>query len=285
MARDSLHLTGVSETLLIPLFCRAWQSQVQDSLLHDPLAESMAAEILPYFRQSERRFHQDIVHHRWPKELEVMLAKRTLYFDDVALAFIEEHPDAQVIILACGLDSRFERLGYPEVDWFVLDLPDVMALRHQLLPKHPRIHEIPGSVLQSDWLGKLDPNRPTLIQAEGLLMYLPRQQIRYLFRLLADYFNNAEFVAEAVAYWLSKLMSEGPFKYALKHKMKLSGSTTYLGGLRHAREPESWHASIRLLGEYGYFDAWDAKMGLMNLLSVTPLRRLQWIVRYRLEQA
>lgn len=280
---QSLNLTGVSETLMIPLFCRAWESQKPDGLIHDPLAEQVMADLMPHLQASRRRFHQDIVQQRWPHELQLLLAERTRYFDQVAQAFISQHEDPQLVMLACGLDCRFERIGYPEVDWVILDLPEVMELRHELLPQHPRIREISASALDPQWMQALEPNRPTLIQAEGLLMYLPRQQIRHLFKWLGDYFQQAEFMAEVAAYWLSQLMSQGPFKGAFKHKFKLSSGTTFLGGLHQAREPESWHPHIRLLNEYTYFDRWEPQLGLMNLVGLTPFKRTQWIVHYRLE--
>ena len=44
------------------------------------------------------------------------------------------NPQAAVVHLGCGLDTRFERVDNGQVEWFDLDIPDVMALRESLIP-------------------------------------------------------------------------------------------------------------------------------------------------------
>ena len=70
---------------------------------------------------------------------------RVREFDRMARKFLEEHPGAVVVHIGCGLDTRFKRLEDLQVEWYDLDLPDVIALRRQLgledqglLPHHRR---------------------------------------------------------------------------------------------------------------------------------------------------
>jgi len=276
-------LSGVSETLLIPFFCRYWESRNPQTRFQDPEAEAIGDLLLPLLAESSHRFHQDIVQRRWPKPLQVSLALRCQHFDSLTQHFLAAHGErAQVVLLACGLDSRYQRLGRPEVDWVELDLPDVMALRGQLFQPQSRVRNLACSVLDPVWMQQLDPQRPTLIQAEGLLMYLPRQQIRQLFRDCAAYFTQAELAVEVVAHWLAEQLSQGVLQGWFQGRFHLKG-TTFQGGLVSAREPESWHAAIRLLQQWSFFDEQEPRLSLLNLLRTTPLREMQSVVRYRLE--
>lgn len=283
MALSLDDLQGVSETLLIPLFCRVWESRSCRQGFSDLAAEALAEKLEPLLAASGKRFHRDILKQRWPAPLQAMLAQRARYFDQQTRQFLAKHGDAaQVVILACGLDTRYERLQPAPGEWFLLDLPPVMALREQLLPPAPeRVRTLADSVLNADWLRALDPARPTLVQAEGLLMYLPRQQIRYLFQQLATYFEQAEILVEVVHHLLAQQLSEGLLKGAFEKIFDLPG-TTFQGGLSSAREPESWHPALRLLGEWSCLDSGDRRLDPVGLLRHTPLGRLQWVVRYRL---
>jgi O-methyltransferase involved in polyketide biosynthesis len=80
----------------------------------------------------------------WDKVFTLM---RVREFDRCALAFLGEHPAGVVVDIGCGLDTRFERLDNGQLEWVGLDLPDVIALRKQLLPEMPRTRLIACSAL------------------------------------------------------------------------------------------------------------------------------------------
>lgn len=271
------NLAGVSETLLIPLFGRAWEYQNPRPLLKDETAHALGQRLLPLLAASPSPFHQAIAKRRWPDLVMVMMSLRTRFFDKVCREFIHDHPDGQLVMLGCGLDSRFERVGCPDVDWINLDLPEVIALRRQLFEPRENVTELAMSALDPALLKQLDPQRPTLFVAEGLLMYLPRAQIRQLFRMLAPI--KGEFVAEVVSDWSTKTSAIS--RKVLNVTTGLSSGVGYAGGLINQHEPESWDRRIRLLQEWTYFEEREPRMGLLNL-SFGPFRRVQWIVHYSL---
>lgn len=61
---------------------------------------------------------------------------RMNYFSDMVGAFLEEHPDATVVNIACGLDTRVYRLDNGQVRWYNLDLPEVIDIRRRFLNEH-----------------------------------------------------------------------------------------------------------------------------------------------------
>lgn len=276
-------LQGVSETLLIPLFCRVWEHEETRPLLRDDVAHGIGMRLQPLLEASAEPFHQAIARRRWPETIQVLMALRTHHFDRVSRDFIARHPNAQVVMLGCGLDSRYERLGRPDVPWFNLDLPEVMRLRQSLFGTEQaagaQVRSLAISALDPAWIEALDPLRPTLVLAEGLLMYLPRAQIRALLRLLAAALHG-ELLAEVVAESTRVLAS----RIVLQLALRVKAGTDFAGGLTHPREPESWDPGLRLLGEWSYFDQNEPRLGLFRLGGLTPFRKAQSVIHYRLGQ-
>ena len=62
-------------------------------------------------------------------------ALRAKMLDDRVRHFVAEHPDAVVVDLGAGLGTAMLRVAPPmTVDWYSVDLPEVIALRDELLP-------------------------------------------------------------------------------------------------------------------------------------------------------
>ena len=59
---------------------------------------------------------------------------RTIVLDRLVGDYLENHPGAVVVNIACGLDTRCYRVaGYCR--WYNLDLPETIAVRAGLMPE------------------------------------------------------------------------------------------------------------------------------------------------------
>ncbi len=93
--------------------------------------------------------------------------------DDRVRRFISEHPDAVVVVLGAGLDTGMVRVDPPAgVDWYDVDLPNVIALRDQLVPADDRAHSVAASLADDAWTDPIPSDRPTMLIADGLLAFL-----------------------------------------------------------------------------------------------------------------
>src|SRR5512136_740552 len=146
------NLSGVAETLLITLYIRAMESQRPDALIKDERAEALVRQLDPQTMRKTLALTDDF------SRVAVILKGRE--FDRFAQDFLERHPDAIVVHIGCGLDTRFERLDNGQVEWYDLDLPDVIDLRRQLVGgEGERHHFLACSVLENAWLGVVEaPN-------------------------------------------------------------------------------------------------------------------------------
>ncbi|OBH80767.1 methyltransferase [Mycobacterium scrofulaceum] len=218
---------SVEWTNLVTLYLRAHESRSRRPILGD----KTAAEAVERIDYDFKRIHRSSL----PASNQYLVALRAKRLDDWCAQFLRRHPDAVVLHLGCGLDGRAFRLPVPpSVLWFDVDQPAVIQLRRRLYEDTERYRMIGSSVTDPEWLDQVPTGRPTLVIAEGLLMYLTEHQVRELLRRLTDRFHSGEMhfdTLSALAPLLSKLFTRGIIKW----------------GTRDARELESWNPRLRLL--------------------------------------
>ena len=177
-------LSGVPETLLWNLGRRAAAASAARPLLDDPLAVEVAGRLQYDFTSASRGT-------QWH-------AVRVATFDQAVRRFLDRHPAGQVAALGEGLETQFWRVDNGQLRWLSVDLPVTLELRRQVLPEGPRQASFAGSALDLDWLGQLDPESPTLITAQGLLVYFERDEVHALIAALAERLPRSSFVFDAV---------------------------------------------------------------------------------------
>lgn len=183
VSREKIDYREVRETNLATLYGRALHSRQPDPVLRDEWAEQLV-----------RRIDYDFSALRMNADQGIAVAVRARQLDEWAGTFLRRYPDAVVLHLACGLDSRYFRLQPPStVDWFDVDFPDVAQVRARLYPaEQPGYHLIGASVTDPDWFGQIPTGRPGLMIAEGLTMYLTEAEVLPLLRRVTGHFPSGE---------------------------------------------------------------------------------------------
>jgi O-methyltransferase involved in polyketide biosynthesis len=254
MARIALASSNaVAETLLIALHARVLEAQRPDPLIRDDRAPALAAQIDYDFSRFALRDHD-----------QVTTIMRLREFDRRAIAFLARNPQAVVVHIGCGLDTRFDRVDNGRVTWYDLDLPEVIELRRQLIGTADRCAVIGCSVFDSRWLDLVGPHagRSFLFLAEGVLPYFDPGQVRELVLTLYQRFPGCELVFDALT----------PFMIGLHNlELRLSKVGARLRwGLRRERDLEVWGAGIRLLEAWYYFDRPEPRLGATRLMRFLP---------------
>ena len=253
--------SNIPETYLAPLYWRARESHRPDALIRDEKAVALVT-------QSGLDFSQ-VRQIRMPELLNVMRNLFTREFDRFARDFVCRQPEAVVVHIGCGLDSRFERVTErnSRAEWYDLDLPEVIELRRKFIGDDgERYHLLACSVLEDAWLEvvKVHASRPFLFLAETVFVYFTEAQVKALVLRLRDHFPGAELVFDG---WR-------PFEVWVGNRY-LSGSQ-FAGLMRwgfwRGQEIEAWGAGIRMLDEWGFFDRLEPRMDRFRWLA--PLFRL-----------
>jgi len=270
LAKISLKSSNaVAETLLIALHARVLEAQRPAPLVRDDQAPAVAAQIDYDFSRFALRDHD-----------QTTTIMRLREFDRRAIAFLARNPQAVVVHIGCGLDTRFDRIDNGRVTWYDLDLPEVIELRRRLIGENDRCTAIGCSAFDSRWLDLVGPHpgRPFLFLAEGVLPYFDPGQVRELVLTLLQRFPGCELVFDALT----------PFMIGLHNlELRLSRVGARLRwGLRRERDLEAWGECIRLLEAWYYFDRPEPRLGAMRLMRFLPFfARGVGVFHYRLGAA
>ncbi len=243
------NLNGVSETLLMTLYARARESQRPDAMIKDELAVEMVSRIDCDFPRLKMHRHD-----------EVALIMRMRKFDQHVHDFLVRNPDGVLVHIGCGLDTRFERVDNGHLEWFDLDLPDVVVLRQSLLETcRDRYHLLAASAFEDGWMEEVSRFRPRpfMFLAEGVFPYFEESQIKSLFLKLRDQFPGCQVVCDA----------HTPFViWADNLQLSFSGVQARLHWrLKNPRDVEAWGDDIHLLDEWNYYEE-----------DEPPLKSVRW---------
>ena len=262
---SSVGWRSVESTNLITLYLRACESRSPRPILGD----RAAAEAVARNDYDFKRIHRAA--QPWGNQFLVALRAKKL--DDWAADFIRRHPDAIVLHLGCGLDTRAFRIDPPStVQWFDLDQPGVTELRRKLYDDTDAYRMIGSSVTDPAWLDQIPTDQPTLVVAEGLLMYLTEREVRELLARLGDRFGGGEMLFDTMSRSgprLSRILSNGIVKW----------------GIRDAREIEAWNLGLRFVEQASSLAGYESipyapQRLLYRLTYATPMRNYDVVNRF-----
>lgn len=267
------NLGGVAETLFMPLYIRAMESERPDALIKDDKAVALIKQV-NYDSAWIKKMMVD-------QDDKVSLILRNREFDRYARDFLARCPEAVVVHIGCGLDSRFERVDDGQVEWYDLDLPQVIELRRELIGgESSRYHLLACSAFDRAWLDAVSVHRPRpfLFLAEGVLMYFEEAQVKSLVLMLRKNFAGAEFVFDAFSPYLVRM-----------NNLRISRTkigARYNWGLKRGKDVENWGNGITLLDEWFPFTRPEPRLAHIRWMRHIPLfAKIFGIFHYRLEEA
>lgn len=210
-------IRDVSDTALWVAVYRAMESERADALFNDPYARRLAGErgqnIVDAMPKGKAM--------AWP------MIVRTAVMDELILQCVREGA-ASVLNLAAGLDTRAYRLDLPAgLRWYHVDFPPMVDyVRDDMAGEQPRciLQYVPADLrepAQRDGIFReAAAHGPVLVITEGLLVYLPPENVAELAMALRT--------AAAAKWWISDIGTP----LLLKRLSK-----TWLGRLRDGNAP------------------------------------------------
>ena len=260
-------LSGVPETLLLPLWARATESKFRRPIIRDAQAVQLVEQI-----------DYDFARFRSAWKSQVGIAVRTKILDAAVTSFIEQHPRAVVVNLGAGLDTRFQRVDNGMIKWYDLDLPQVVALKRRFFKASERYHLIAQSVMDFAWMDDvLEQKNPVLVIAEGLLMYFCEKDLRRLFDKLVYRFSGAEMLFEMIP-----IGAVGTRRF---HDALAELDVEFMWSLISSKQLETWNSKIRFIEEWCILDFHRERWRWLAILAHVPTIRMflgDKIVRIRL---
>ncbi len=276
MTTDKIQFTKEKETMLMTLSGRAIQSQWKNPILRDPWAEE-AMRHIDY--DLNKQLTGVASWSLWKDIGPTVIATRAATFDQLTTRFLADHPDAVVLQVGCGMDSRAFRVNPPVgVEWFDVDYPDVIDLRRQLFPTREHYRMIGAPLDDLRWLDNVSPDRPGLMIAEGVLHYLSETEVKALLNAVVAHFPSGQMIFDICN------------SFIVKRAGSNVGGTgaTYKWGLDDPQDIKQLEPKLELIKEYkpsemvafSRFPLWWRALYRIQENNLT-LRRMERIVVYR----
>jgi O-methyltransferase len=267
MSTGPIRLREEQRTMLMSLYLHALDAQSPQPILGD----EFAADLL-------NRVDHDVSGMTGLAGNLPVICARARLIDDAARSFLDRHPDAVVLHLGCGLDSRVLRIAPgPGVDWIEVDQEPVIELRHRLYPDHDGGTMIAASVTDPRWWDQVPSGRPQLVLAEGLLMYLAPDGLRATITAAFEHpAPHHTLVADTVAPWVTRVAGRQPAMRAAETGFR--SSTKDLSAVANSLPGMTLRGEISLVSTAAHHSR-GAMSGFLRLFDLMPAGHRAMVLR------
>jgi O-methyltransferase involved in polyketide biosynthesis len=261
-----IDLGAIQETLILPLWARARETEKDNPIVCDPYAKNIVERIDYDFSQIEEgpvADHQGV----W--------AIRAYNFDNIVKTFLGNNRSAVVVNIGAGLDTTFQRIGEGDALWINIDLPDVVALRQKLIPDSEREITIAKSIFDFTWIDDISrwtKGRSILFTAAGVLCYFQAREVEILFRKLADTYPSSHVIFDSMSWFVAW----GTNRETLK-KSGMDSSALIKWHLKRASGLRKWVDTIKVVEEYPMLSKVPAK----NDFTKKEIRQIKIVGLFR----
>jgi O-methyltransferase involved in polyketide biosynthesis len=266
----AVELGNVQKTLLLPLWGRAVETHKPHPLLVDKTAVEIMEKV-DYDFSTIAAGISPLSQAAW--------ILRSRHVDDTIREFLQRYPEGTIVNIGCGLDTTFDRVDNGKLQWYDLDMPDVIELRRKFIPETGRRIFIASSFLEPGWLKQIKVKGNVLIVSAGVFYYFSEEEIRSFFIRLADSFPGCEVFFDACSSYGLKIANRMVIKSGgLDEKSYLTWP------LEKADDLKKWDPRIEILGTHFYFRQ-NQKILPFNIWligSFSDSKRIQYMVNLRM---
>ena len=186
-------MNEVNRTLYIPLYGKSLVSR-KGLFLSDKQAEQIwETEQFPLTGKSASKW------------VAYYVGIRAAVFDDWLRQKMTELPDAVVVHIGCGLDSRVLRVGTGGHPWYDVDFPEVIRERERFFEETAEYQMIGGDIREDNWLDTISRRTTAIVVMEGVSMYLTLQELHGLVQMLTGHFENVYLLMDCYTEFAAKM--------------------------------------------------------------------------------
>ena len=186
-------MNSVNKTLYIPLYGKSYVSK-KGLFLDDKIAEEIWAEEGFSLKGKSKS--------KW---LAYYMGVRSAVFDEWVKKQMADVPNAVVIHIGCGMDSRVIRVGTENHKWYDVDFSEVIEERKRYYVESNNYKMIAGDARESNWLSNIKENQCAIVAMEGVSMYMTVDEMRNLADSLCAHFENLMLLVDCYTSFAAKL--------------------------------------------------------------------------------
>ena len=173
---------------------------------------------------------------------------------------------AAVVNLGCGLDGTGRACDNGSCKLYNLDLPDVIAVRNELLPAGEREENIPCDLNNTEWFTKIDASSGAVFFASGVFYYFLTEQVKALVQEMSNAFPGGVLVFDAANRTAVKIIAKTWLKSA-----KIQDVGAYFAVSDAQKELSLWGSRLKVTSRgymLGYNDLKDPSVsGFFRFLA------------------
>ena len=186
-------MNSVNKTLYIPLYGKSYVSK-KGLFLDDKKAEEIwEAEGFSLKGKSKSKW------------LAYYMGVRSAVFDEWVKRQMTDLPNAVIIHIGCGMDSRVIRVGTKNHKWYDVDFTEVIEERKRYYAETDNYKMIAGDARDCKWLTNVKENKAAIVVMEGVSMYLTTDEMRTLTDSLCTHFESIMLLVDAYTSFAAKM--------------------------------------------------------------------------------
>lgn len=186
-------MNNVNKTLYIPLYGKSYVSK-KGLFLDDKKAEEIwDAEGFSLHGKSKSKW------------LAYYMGIRSAVFDEWLKRQMTVLPDAVILHIGCGMDSRITRVGTAHHKWYDVDFPEVIEERKRYFTESADYRMLAGDARECTWLAAISETKAAIVVMEGVSMYLTVGEMRKLTGCLGGHFEKTVLLADCYTSFAAKM--------------------------------------------------------------------------------
>jgi len=259
----------IQKTLFLPVVGRALESRKSTPMLYDKTAVEIVERV---------NFDFTKLISSTTELSRIAWIVRATCFDRIIRDFLRRYPDATVVNIGCGLDTTYERVDNGLVQWYDMDLPDVINLRKLFMNETKNRKFIAGSFLENSWYRNLGYPDHVLLIAGGVFYYYEEKVIRTFFIKLSLIFQSCELLFDVTSPSGVRATNKVLKKAGIDEKSFLKW------GLKSTDTILSWSPRLRLLGKHFTYKQDGITMNFKNRILgwISDALNIQYIVHFKI---
>ncbi len=233
---DNKKLSGVPDTLFIPLMARIYISKRFPEYFYDEKALSLE-KIIP----------QNVITEKSSEYAMMGSASRAVNMDKIVAEFVGKNDNSNVVCIGCGLETMAFRLDSisDKAHFYELDFPSVIENRKTVLGTLPNETLIEGNANELDFSQYMDCTVPTIFVVAGVFQYFKEQEVLALISKLQKQFKNAEILFDCT--------DEYGITYVNKYVKKTGNKNAMMYFYINDPKEFSAKANIKLVSASGFY--------------------------------
>ncbi len=179
-------LKGVANTLFVPLYGRIYVSKKFPEYFYDEMALKIGTQFTTGISKGSFEYTN------------MAYAARYYNMDKMIIKFIKEHKICNIIFLGVGLETAYDRItkkcGLGEVNYYGIDLPEVIEIRKEYFGERKQETLIAGDMFEMEWKEQIDTSVPTFLVVSGVFQYFFEDKIIEFIKNLKKEFPYGELI-------------------------------------------------------------------------------------------